>query len=109
MSSFENYQKGLLGAEAFGRTSTQNNVPEDFQAKAIRLVTEYINGHLEKIDPIPQYTTYVVWFSKTLKNWKAMVSTSLPDGMYYEVAYNGDAGETYLDAYKKFNNVRIPD
>ena len=28
--------------------------------------------------------------------------TTLPDDMYYEVAYNGDKKEVYLDAYKKF-------
>ncbi len=50
---------------------------------------------------------YVVWWSKTLQNWKALVSTTLPDGMYYEVTHNGDAGETYLDAYKKFDNVVV--
>jgi len=52
---------------------------------------------------------YVVWFSKTLQNWKALVSTTLPDGMYYEVTYNGDMKETYIDAYKKFENVCVPD
>ena len=28
----------------------------------------------------------------------------MPDGMYYEVTYNGDKNEIYLDAYKKFEN-----
>ena len=50
---------------------------------------------------------YVVWFCKTLQNWKALVSTTLPDGMYYEVTYNGDKKEIYLDAYKKFENKCI--
>ena len=50
---------------------------------------------------------YVVWFCKTLQNWKALVSTTLPDGMYYEVSYNGDKKEIYLDAYKKFENKCI--
>ena len=47
---------------------------------------------------------FIVWFCKTLQNWKALVSTTLPDGMYYEVTYNGDKKEAYLDAYKKFEN-----
>lgn len=33
--------------------------------------------------------------------------TTLPDGMYYEVTYNGDKKEVYLDAYKKFENQKI--
>lgn len=50
---------------------------------------------------------FVVWFCKTLQNWKALVSTTIPDGMYYEVTYNGDKKEVYLDAYKKFENRKI--
>ena len=44
---------------------------------------------------------------KVLQNWKFLISTSIPDGMYYEVTYNGDKKEWYLDAYKKFENVCI--
>lgn len=47
---------------------------------------------------------YVVWWSKTLQNSKALVGTTLPDDMYYELTYNGDRGEIYFDAYKKVVN-----
>lgn len=48
---------------------------------------------------------YVVWFSKTLQNWKALISTSvLNDGLYFEVTHNGDKEETYVDIYKKSAN-----
>nr|DAH78293.1 MAG TPA: hypothetical protein [Caudoviricetes sp.] len=50
---------------------------------------------------------YVVWFCKTLQNWKALASTTLVDGMYYELTLNGDKQEIYLDAYKKFENRAI--
>jgi hypothetical protein len=50
---------------------------------------------------------YIVWFSKTLQNWKAMLSTTLPDGLYFEITYNGDKNEAYLDAYKKVHNSAI--
>lgn len=80
-----------------------------FQHKALDLVDAYIRDRLDKSDPVPGYTVYIVWFSKTLQNWKALISTSLPDGMYYEVTYNGDKKETYIDVYKKFYNVCIPD
>lgn len=36
-------------------------------------------------------------------------NTLLPDGMYYEVTYNGNNKEIYLDAYKKFENQKIDD
>jgi hypothetical protein len=85
---------------------------ESYPDKAIRLVAAYVIKQLEKTDHHVQFdarNVYVVWSAKTLQNWKALVSTTLPDGMYYEVTYNGDKGETYIDAYKKFDNVVVPD
>lgn len=81
----------------------------DYLARARELVVEYIMPKMEKTDEIPAFGVYVVWFSKTLQNWKALVSTTLPDGMYYEVTYNGDKREAYIDVYKKFDNVCVPD
>lgn len=46
-------------------------------------------------------------FCKTLQNSKALLGTKVSDGMYYEVTYNGDKNECYLDAYKKWQNVCI--
>lgn len=79
--------------------------------KAKRLVTEYFNDHHEITEGvgITEDQVFIVWFSKTLQNWKAMVSTTVSDGMYYEITYNGDKKETYLDAYKKWENKCIPD
>lgn len=80
--------------------------------KAQGLVFNYIKERLEKTDTHVTFSldeVYVVWFSKTLQNWKALLSTTLPDGMYYEVTYNGDKQETYIDAYKKFENVKVED
>ncbi len=70
------------------------------------VVRDYANEHLDKTDG-KQITTedvFVVWYCKTLQNWKALASTTLPDGMYYELTLNGDRAELYLDAYKKFEN-----
>ena len=69
-------------------------------------IRDYANEHIDKTDKM-QITVddvYVVWFCKTLQNWKALASTTVPDGMYYELTYNGDKDEMYLDAYKKFEN-----
>lgn len=77
--------------------------------KALKLVRAHIEARLDKSDPPVQFDVYAVWFCKTLQNWKALVSSSLPDGMYYEVTYNGDAATVYLDAYKKVENIAIED
>ena len=50
---------------------------------------------------------YVVWFCKTLENWKALVSTDMIPGIYFEVTYNGDKDEIYLDVYRKTENICI--
>ena len=79
--------------------------------KAKRLVVNYYNSRVERTDDfeISEENVFIVWFCKTLQNWKALVSTTVSDGMYYEITHNGDKQETYLDAYKKWENVRIED
>lgn len=77
------------------------------QEKAKRLIVKYHNDN--NYNKITAENVYVVWFCKTLQNWKALVSTDLHDGMYYEVTYNGDKKETYIDAYKKLENVCVKD
>ena len=77
--------------------------------KALDIVRDYIKDHLDKSDPEVSFDVYIVWKAKILQNWKYLISSTLPDGMYYEVTYNGDKKEWYLDAYKKFENVMIPE
>jgi len=72
--------------------------------RAAVIVADYIKEHLDKSDPVPYFEVYIVWKCKTLQNWKYLFSSTLHDGMYYEVTYNGDKDEWYLDAYKKFEN-----
>lgn len=81
------------------------------QKRAKELVVNYFNDHVDKTDKktITEDDVFIVWFCKTLQNWKALVSTTVSDGMYYEITHNGDKNETYLDAYKKWENVCIPD
>ena len=74
------------------------------QQRAMKIVCDYINDHLDKTDKVPPFEVYLVWMCKTLQNWKFLISSTLPDGMYYEVTFNGDKNEWYLDAYKKFEN-----
>jgi len=80
---------------------------EEFLEKAKDLVREYAIEHLDKSDKVEHFNVYIVWQCKTLQNSKALLSTSLLDGMYYEVTLNGDKKEIYFDAYKKFENKCI--
>ena len=72
-------------------------------------VVNYFNARVEKTDNkvISTDDVYIVWFSKTLQHFKALLSTNVLDGMYYEFTFNGDKNEAYLDAYKKWENQKI--
>lgn len=72
-------------------------------------VVKYTNNHLDKTDKkeIKENDVFVVWNCKTLQNNKALLSTTLFDGMYYEITYNGNKKEMYFDAYKKWENKCI--
>ena len=72
--------------------------------KALSIVRDYVIKHLDKSDSTPTFDVYITWKCKALKNWKYLISTTLNDGMYYELTYNGNFNEWYLDAYKKFEN-----
>ena len=94
-----------------GDLEDAGKMPEDVIAwlspsdtHAIQIVSAYIEEHLDKSDGPVLFNTYIVWKCKVLQNWKYLISSTLSDGMYYELTYNGDKGEWYLDAYKKFEN-----
>jgi Family of unknown function (DUF6275) len=88
--------------------SAYTRVEGSYQDVAEGFVTDYICAHLDKTDRI-NLAVYTVWSCWILCGWKCLVSSNLPDGMYYEVTYNSGKQEYYLDAYKKFENVVIPD
>lgn len=81
----------------------------DFQRKAKQIVVDYFNSKVDKTDnkTISEDNVYIVWFSKTLQNWKALVSTTVSDGLYYEITHNGDKNATYVDVYKKWENFVV--
>ena len=82
---------------------------QEFQKQVKKAVVEYTNTHLDKTDDkrITDDDVFIVWMCKTLQNNKAVASTTLFDGMYYEITYNGDKKEMYFDAYKKWENKCI--
>lgn len=82
---------------------------KDFVTLVKKTVADYANKHLDKSDgkQITEDDVYIVWMCKTLQNSKALASTTLFDGMYYELTFNGNKNELYVDAYKKFENICI--
>ena len=81
---------------------------QEFLTECVNKVVAYTNNHLDKSDKkeITANDVFVVWNCKTLQNNKALLSTTLFDGMYYECTYNGDKKELYFDAYKKWENIK---
>lgn len=84
----------------------------NYQEKARQLVTDYVDSlqrqnHPDE-DPLV-FDVYIVWFAKTLQNWKAILGTTLPDGRLFELTYDGDKQTTYFDCYVKQDNFPIPD
>lgn len=79
-----------------------------FIEKCKHIVATYANENFDKSDNtiIAEKDVFVVWSCKTLQNNKALLSTTVSDGMYYEVTFNGDKNEIYFDAYKKWENIK---
>lgn len=79
---------------------------DEFLKLCKEVVVNYFNSHADKTDhkQITEDDVYIVWSCKALQNNKALVSTNVSDGMYYEITHNGDKHETYVDVYKKWEN-----
>lgn len=82
---------------------------KEFIELCIKSVVDYFNEHVDKTDNkhITKEDVFVVWSCKALQNNKALLSTTVSDGMYYECTFNGDRKQLYLDAYKKWENKCI--
>lgn len=74
------------------------------ECKKLVLMKTYMSMDKSDDIKITDEDVYVVWSCKTLQNAKALLSTNIPDGMYYEVTYNGDKEEMYIDSYRRIDN-----
>lgn len=85
----------------------------DFPKRAKELVQHQINvsgigtPRGDAIVEISIQEIYVVWFAYTLGNWKAILSTSRPDGRIWEVTHKKERDVTFVDSYLKTHNVAI--
>lgn len=81
----------------------------DFIMTARQAVLDIARQQLDPTDnvEITIDNVYEVTHSYILGNQKAMISTSLPDGKYYEVTYDTTKQIMYIDCYVKFNQEQI--
>ena len=77
---------------------------QTFEKVAVEFVVKYVNNRNKKWK-ISEENVYIVWLVKALQNNKALLSTVIPDGMYYEFTWNGDREEGYLVVYEKKDNL----
>ena len=75
---------------------------KEFIKRSQDIVLEYLNMTDRNTDEV-----YVVWSCKTLQNKKVIHSTDLVKGILFEINYNGDKDETYVDVYKKEKNYVV--
>lgn len=82
---------------------------KEFRDLCTDVLIDYIRKHLDPTDDVSITTDkiYCVWMCKALQNNKALFSTDLPDGKYYECTLNGDKRELYVDVYVKLENVSV--
>lgn len=77
----------------------------NYSQQARELVRDCINAEVDPDQQVDLDDVFVVWFCKTLKNWKALVSTTQPNAWYYELTHNGETGQTYIDCYAKITQI----
>lgn len=66
-------------------------------------VQQWLWHNAENADGISTDDIFVVWYSKTLQNHKALLGTRFAN-YYFECTYNGDKEEMYVDVYDKLEN-----
>jgi hypothetical protein len=83
--------------------------PTDFQLMAKQAVAKYYRTNILRLDDLPilEQDVFVVWFTKTLKNWKALCSTIIEDNRYFELTFNGETNELYVDEYHKKGQLTL--
>ena len=99
----------MISSEGFNNPGTDMTDEEGptLAKKAVRRVID--RQAQSRGENPPAYELRVVWFAYILGNRKALVSTDVSDGKYFEVTRNAAMQETYVDEYVKRMNHVIQD
>ena len=68
-----------------------------------------VADHVSAREGTQDFYVHVVWFCYILSGWKALVTTSLPDGRYYEITHDMVKRSIYMDTYIKKSNATYPE
>jgi hypothetical protein len=109
MTCTDCWEEALKHAEPNQEPYAPSKVPEDRMEKVKKVLVDYVDSQYSESFEKPAFEVRIVWFAKVLQNWKALVITDRPDGKYYELTYNGDKHETYVDEYVKVRNTVVSD
>lgn len=85
--------------------TTEHERAQDIPSMIRGMVAGYIKA--EDGHDLQTNEVYVVWFCFILGGWKALVSTTIADGRYYEVTFDKNKNQIYLDTYEKIRNIAI--
>ena len=76
---------------------------QEFESRATSIVRNWYNAHVQ----MTPNEIYVVWMVKVLRNNKAMLSSNHSDGRYFEVTWDGERENFYLDVYSRVENQAL--
>jgi hypothetical protein len=86
--------------------------PDRFLRQAKQTVVDNYNKHRSDRRPAAALTldtVFIVSFTKTRSEWMATVASPHARGRLWVVSYSNSRHETFLEIYKKINDVHIPD
>mgnify|MGYP000844442733 FL=1 len=78
---------------------------KEFEEISRKKIQEYYKK--EGIELDKDNDIFVVWLAKALGNTKGVFITNKMDKKLYEITYNGQKNEMYLDTYIKEQNILI--
>lgn len=75
---------------------------DSFDEEAINIVRNYIFDKYR----VKTFRTFIVWKCKTIQNRKYIIGTDYENN-FFELTFNGDKNEYYLDVYYKVDKKII--
>ena len=82
----------------------ENKMDNEFIERAKENIIEFFKDNHIKCTPDD---IFIVWSCKTLQNRKAIMAVRFQDHHLFEVTWNGDKSQMYIDTYDKVENMCV--